>query len=94
MRDVELPSGLIGANWGLFGPIGAYSLPINSNSTPIGQGEHELHSSANRHKQEVAESAPSGAASFLPGHLSGHFVRIESCHVSCHFGGIRQNGAA
>ena len=30
---------LIRANWGLFGPIGAYSLQMNSKTTPIGRNE-------------------------------------------------------
>ena len=37
MRGAEFPSGLIWANWGLFGLIGAYSLQMNSHATPIGR---------------------------------------------------------
>jgi hypothetical protein len=81
LKDSELPSRLIWANRGLFGPIGAYSTPIHSNSTPIGQRGTELHFDEKHDQPETAESAPRGTAWFL----SGHFVWLGGLGRSRHF---------
>ncbi len=82
VRGSEFPSGLVWANWGLFGPIGAYSLQMNSHATPIGRdapwprmGEFGIPTVSRQNCRD------SGAAGLHGG---------ESRQRSRHFGGMAQ----
>ena len=120
MRSFELPSGLVWANWGLLGPIGAYSLQLNSGATSLGQvepwppmgkfgiptvtrqkcrdsGAAGVRGGESRQRfshfggtnerdagLEVNSARTAGSDCPLPGHFSGHIVRLGELRKSRH----------